>query len=163
MTVEKIIYDVYMMGAISGEDGPKTSYLRVNLGGLIQGLGHNLLTPHVAYDHLNIDFRKKVGGPTGVSLANETLMDKATLFIAEGSGASDGRGYEIRYGLDREVPTLVFRHYKFNPGTAMIFGKNHPLLYCATYDLNTLESLLKDAIERVPRMIKNYHNWKLPF
>ncbi|MDO8429336.1 MAG: hypothetical protein Q7S88_01785 [Candidatus Daviesbacteria bacterium] len=149
-------YKVYMMGAVSGEDGPKTRDLRARLGDIIVRRQHQLLSPHVAYDFEQTTFREKIGGLDNICGANLALMDQAEVFIAEGSGASEGRGFEVAFGLlVKMCPVLYLREEKWGRGTSMIFGNSHPLLYVAMYNQENLESVFDQAIERVPVMLEN--------
>ncbi len=154
-------YDIYMMGAISGVDGPRTKEYRALMGDVISRAGHHLLSPHVAYDFEQTAFRQRVGGRDGISIENERLMRQADVFVGEGSGASDGRGFEVCYGLYiLEVPVLMFRYEGDGLGSSMIFGKQHPLLYYALYNFDNLSELMVDALSRVPVMIAAHHEMK---
>ena len=146
-----------MMGAISSDDGPKTKHLRAKMGDVITSLGHELLTPHVAYDTEQTTFRERVGGTKkGISLENERLMDLADIFIAEGTGASEGRGYEIAYALHkRNLPVIVMRHETSGDGSSMIIGNQSPLIFWSFYNEETMEKILIDLLEKSSRIMED--------
>lgn len=161
MSQENKTYHIYMLGAISGGDGPKTKHLRARLGDLLTARHQRLLSPHVAYDYEQTTFRERVGGPQGIYPANLNFMNQADVFVGESSGTSEGRGLEIAYGLFvRQIPVLLFREESWGRGTNMIAGNTHPLLSFETYTPGSLEEKLDLALANIPKMKQAFKVWK---
>lgn len=147
--------NIYFTGSSEGSIRYQKNYTAIV--NLLHSLGHHVFTEYMltntllAMPSLKADISREEHAKTNEE-QRMAWINESDLVIAEVSEPSLNLGFEIAYAVSRQIPVIaIYDKSSSNHITPMMAGKKSQYIHILEYTLDTIEALLKNAIDTTSR------------